>query len=153
MNIHNDLNELSAFNWFRCIKTQDLSYLLIDRSIEADNEELQKVFKALNDQLIDELGISDDYLDYLHKLRALNIAKATWLISQNNYDFTMYEVARLSFEQLEKKSNVKSNQYADKIKAERILGFRIDLKECSVIEYYNYLNEANAVAKQMHSKN
>lgn len=153
MNIYTDLNELTAFNWFRCIKTQDLTYLLVDRTKEADNDELQKVFKELNAQLIDELGISDDYLEYLHRLRALNIAKATWLISQNNYDFTMMEVARLSFEQLEKKSSVKSNQYADKIKAERILGFRIDLKEVSVIEYYNYLNEANAVAKQMSAKN
>ena len=151
-NIYTDLNELPAFNWFRCIKTKDLTYLLIDRKKKAKEEDLQLVFNQLNAQLIDELGISDDYLNYLHKLRAYNIAKCTYLISQNNFDYTMMKVAEEDLKQQEKLFATTSKGGGEKINAERILGFRIDLKEVSVVEYYDYLKEADKVARSMSAK-
>ena len=152
MNIHTDLNVLSAFCWLRATDSNDLTWLLIDRTKEADEEELQKVFQELNNQLIDELGISEDHLNYLHKLRAFNIAKAAWLISNNNYDFTMFEIARLELERATKTTVSKKNKFSDKINAERILGFNIALKEVSVIEYYSYLSEADKIARSMSAK-
>jgi hypothetical protein len=150
-NIYTDLNELPAFNWFRCIKTKDLTYLLLNRKEKHDKDKLAKVFQKLNNQLIDELGFSDDYLNYLHKLRAYNLTKATWLISENNFDFTLMKIAEAELEQVSKQ-NSGSKRGNEKISAERILGFRIDLKEVSVVEYYDYIKEADVLARSMSAK-
>jgi hypothetical protein len=150
-NIYTDLNELPAFNWFRCIRTQDLTYLLVERKKKHNEDELAKVFQELNNQLIDELGFSDDHINYLHKLRACNIAKSTWLISQNNFDFTLMKIAEAELEKISKTKST-SNGGNEKISAERILGFRIDLKEVSVVEYYEYIKEADTLARSMSAK-
>jgi hypothetical protein len=151
-NIFSDLHDLPAFNWFRATQTKDFSWLLIDRTQEFDQEELEQVFKDLNNQLIDEFGISDNYLNYLMKQRALNIAKAKWLLSQNNFDQTMMMVAEQQLQEITKQFGGNPNKFSEKISAERILGFRIDMKQVSVVEYYNYLNEADKIAKQMTRK-
>jgi hypothetical protein len=125
--------------------------LLLNRKKKAKESELARVFQELNDQLIDELGVSDDHLNYLHKLRAFNIAKCQWLITQNNFDFTIMKIAEAELEKVSKQ-NDGSKVGNEKISAERILGFRIDLKEVSVLEYYDYIKEADKLARSMSAK-
>jgi hypothetical protein len=151
-NIFSDLHELPAFNWFRATETKNLTWLLKDRTKKCSQSKLEQVFQDLNDQLIDLFGISDNYLNYMLKLRAYNIAKAKWLLSDNNFDKTMMLVAQQQLEEIAKQFGESKNVLAEKINAERILGFRIDVKQISVVEYYNYLNEADKIAKQMMQK-
>lgn len=152
-NIFSDLHDLPAFNWFRATQTKDFSWLLIDRTQDFDQKELEEVFKKLNNQLIDEFGVSDSYLNYLHQLRAYNIAKAKWLITQNNFDQTIMMVTEQQLKESTKSFGGNPNKFSEKINAERILGFRINMKEVSVVEYYNYLTEADKIARQMTRKN
>jgi hypothetical protein len=151
-NVYTDLNDLPAFNWFRCTKTQDLTFLLVDRKKKADKELLEEVFQKLNDQLINELGVSDEYLNYLHKLRSYNLAKCQYLISQNNFDLTLMNIAKTELEQIQKQMSSGAKSGNEKISAERILGFRIDLKDISVIEYYDYIKEADKIARSLSAK-
>ncbi len=151
-NIHTDLNEISAFAWLRATETKQLTWLLIDKKKGADEAELIEAFKLLNAQLIDELGIGEDYLNYLHKLRAYNIAKAKWLISQDNFDFSMMKVAEVGVQAASKNFTEQKSKYSDKINAERILGVNINLKEVSAVEYYVYLKEADKVARSLSAK-
>jgi hypothetical protein len=140
-NIFSDLHELPAFNWFRATETKNLTWLLKDRTKKCSQSKLEQVFQDLNDQLIDIFGISDNYLNYMLKL-----------LSDNNFDKTMMLVAQQQLEEIAKQFGESKNVLAEKINAERILGFRIDVKQISVVEYYNYLNEADKIAKQMMQK-
>ena len=64
----------------------------------------------------------------------------------------MMKVAEVELEQAQKHFNADSKGSYDKINAERLLGFRIDLKEVSTIEYYDYLKEADKIARSMQAK-
>jgi len=151
-NIYTDLNIIPAFNWLQATETKTFSWLVIDSSKEFKEEQLPEAFKLLNAQMIDVLGISDQYLNYLHKIRAYNIAKAKWLITSNNFDFTLMKIAETDLEATQKLFQGVSNKQADKIHAERVLGFRIPLKEISAVEYYAYIKEADKIARSLSAK-
>lgn len=151
-NIHSNLNVISAFNWLQATETNDLQWLVKDIEKPFKPDELKEAFKVMNGQLIDVLGISDDYLNYLHKRRAYNIALGQYILTKDNFDFTMMKVAEADLEQSQKRFSTKKKTFSDKINAERLLGFRMPLRDISAVEYYTYIKEADKIARSLSAK-
>jgi len=152
-NIYTSLVDISAFQWLKTLDTNDLTNLVIDKSIDYDKSELQKAFKILNDELITKRGISDDYRNYIIALKTLNKAKSKWLLSNNNYDYTMMKIAETDIEVIQKNTPKKPSTLKTNITASRIIGYHINLKEINALEYYAYLDEADELARSMTKKN
>lgn len=140
MKLYESIEDFPVYNWFKCIETKDYSWCLVEK-IEVKEDELYKLaicFENLYFQFLDRFGISDelnDILDIQNQIKVLEIdlklGKKTAKIFLN--------IKKLELE--DKLQSDKPKNTTHKVAIEKYLGFKIDLKSTSVLEYYEYLED------------
>lgn len=145
VNCYTDIEEMPIYNWFKVHSTGDLAHLLVKKrkTTNAEQPKLEEKWKLLYDQYIALFGFSKDYLELLEKrseIALLMIEKAE-TGDRNINTFINFEKQKL--ELMEKKSSGGSNFYEIKTFVEKKMGFQIDIRRMSVVEFYTTLNSVN----------
>ena len=134
--MYNSIDEMPIYNWFKCVELKDYSYCAKDKS-KADLEACQIKFSELYAEYIDTFGISQQLNDILSLQNEILVLKIDLTLTKDNGIKTFIELKEL---ELADKLNVKqSKTNTAKVAIEKYLGFRINEKEVTVKEYYDYL--------------
>jgi hypothetical protein len=138
---YDSIDVLPMLNWDKINKKNDLTYLLFKPSKlnEKQIAELQKVWKKIYDEFINEFGFGDHFksiMDLEIKIARLKLKK----IIKNDQSIQNFINAneKMLFEL--KNKNVGGDVYDTKMAIEKKLGIRISLGDCTVMEFYKYLN-------------
>lgn len=136
------IDELPVFNWWQIHKTGDLSYLLESRR-KISNREANKLiltWKKIYDDFLEKFGFSEEFLSILRKKINIAVMRAEMAENKDRSMLTLIEIEELELEQMTKPGEQKEVDFFD-IKAivEARMGFKLDIKTCTVAEFYTYM--------------
>lgn len=129
------------WNWWRIHENRDLSYLLLTkRSLNKyENEFLSNKWKVLHDQYLKAFGLGETMEKLIEKERNLILMYEDKNVHGNRDVMTFIEIEEIEISEIRKKLMGKeSDFYQIKAQLESIVKFSIDIKKCSVKEYYSY---------------
>jgi hypothetical protein len=134
---------MPCWNWFKVHEEGNFNYLykldnykIIPKYATSDTIEK---WHNLYQQYIDDIGVNDNYIDYLRLVKRLVIAKCDYAITKDR--FLLNEIRMLETDIEETKTDGKPVTFGETTAVlSKYLGFRLDVKQISVLEYYNYIN-------------
>lgn len=95
-------------------------------------------FKKVYANYLDEFGVSDQLQDIIVKENEIMVLKIDLSLTGDQFLNTMIQIREAELTELKKINTTKTN--TAKIAIEKWLGFRINEREVTVREYYDYLN-------------
>lgn len=140
--VFRDIDEMPIYNWNKIHETGDLKYLIKD-GFKAESYEIRfllKRWKKLYEQYVNRFGFSDDFLSILELEKNIALLKIEKAERGDENIQTFIEIDEIKLQKKKSElSNVKSDFYDIKAAIESNLGFHIDPKKCTVVEFYSYL--------------
>lgn len=138
MKFYESIEDMPVYNWFKCVENKEYKYCLVDiKEYDESKQELFELqFEKLYCEFIDTFGIPKDLDDIIILQNQILVLEIDIALGKKAAK-TFLNIKKL---ELEEKLNVeKPKTGSHKIAIEKYLGFRLNLKEVSVLEYYNYL--------------
>ena len=139
LDYYDSINDLPLVNWWKFNETKDFGHLLKEYKDvdEAQMEHLSAIYTELMDEFTKEFGISNHLLAVIEKQIEIALLKTDYVLGEKG-NTTLIEVAELELKELVKSVNGMSH---NQIKAiiEKNMGFRVDPKVTTVMEYYSYI--------------
>ena len=136
MKIYNSIEEMPVYNWFKCIDLKDYSYCAIDKN-DIDLEKCKEAFSNLYNEFLDTFGINESLKQVIELQNEITILKIDKVLTENNSLQTFIELKQIELNELLTVKSEKTKTY--KVEIEKFLGFRLNEKEVTVKEYYEYL--------------
>lgn len=141
-NKYDTLDKLPLFNWDRLHTTGDLRYLIISENPEeiegADPKELNNLWTLLQQEYIDEFGLSEEYLTILRTKKQSILLKIKAALTGDGSRNALAKIKDEELkERLERKEKVTFNDTLAQV--EKFMGYQINPKQISVKKFYTYL--------------
>jgi len=134
------LEELPIFNWWK-INQGDYTYVFKEKR-EIKEKELETILSLYRDllaQYVKEIGVSGNYKRVLMQQKEIARLKLNYIATMDKTLFTEIDIA-----QRELKDLIGNEETVDfnetKAFVDKQLGFRIDPRTTSVLEYNGYIN-------------
>ena len=144
MRYYNTIDTLPIFNYGKISELEDLRYLIIQsdyfelpKITEKETAELFKAWEHINDEIIDYVGISEDYKSILRIKKAIALMKVELITTGDKSLETLIELKQL---ELKNYYPQKKNELDESIiYIESVLKIPIDVMTCSVKKYFSYI--------------
>ena len=136
----NSIEDLPIWNWWKIAETGNLGYLYKDeKEYNSNDNSLVELWSKIQDEYLDEFGITDDFKEMLTlKKRWIN-QKANFLITGERFLLNEIEEIEIDLKEIEQGGvTVKKDETV--IMLEEKLGRELEPKNMSVKKYYNYIN-------------
>lgn len=149
MKYYSDIDSLPIYNWQKILKGE-IEYCRIDIS-KGSPEEDEKYVDLIKDDYYKAFGLGKDYLRLIELQKELAENQINWIISGD--EFLRNAINRLEYEikELLERPEEEGSMGESLINLSKWVGYRIDVKQVSVREFYNMVNlfkkEAEAVKK------
>jgi len=143
---YHSIHTCSIFRWWKIIETGDLTWLLKEkREVNAkEGRALEFLYKCMQKEYKEQIPKSDEQISYESAQAELFDCLMTRMIDQDDTQFTFIEIAKDKLQKfIDNSSTEKPNLYTLKISLEKILGIKINVQECTVAEFYGYIDFAN----------
>lgn len=130
--------ELPVWNWWKAIETKDLRFILRKGETELNSDAI-KAFELLQDEFIFNFGINDNHKKYIDLRCRIELQYIQQVLSGDRSN-------QLIINLLENELNFNFGQekeanYFNAVIALERWGIKVDIMDCSVYVFYNYLNE------------
>ncbi len=144
MKYYNTIDTLPVFNYGKISELEDLRYLIIQsdyfelpKITEKETAELFNVWENINDEIINYVGISEDYKSILRIKKAIALMKVDMITTGDKSLETLIELKQIEL----KNSYPQAKQELDEsiIYIESVLKIPIDVMKCSVKKYFSYI--------------
>ena len=144
MRYYNTIDTLPIFNYGKISELEDLRYLIIQpdyfelpKITEKETAELFKAWEHINDEIINYVGISEDYKSILRIKKAIALMKVELITTGDKSLETLIELKQL---ELKNSYPQKKNELDESIiYIESVLKIPVDVMTCSVKKYFSYI--------------
>lgn len=147
--LYRSIEELPIYNWFKIQNTNNLGWLNkgIDSPEKEISEELIKVWDGIFSEFIDTFGIPEKLKEILELKRDIQCLQWEMLITDDGSLETFIDIKQYELEQKTKVEGKSSKINEAKVYLEKFMGFRINEREITVKEYYEYMQVLNKEAE------
>lgn len=130
---------MPIYNWFKCIDTKDYSYCSSERKNITEDvlKECEIAFNACYAEFIDTFGISPELAEIIRIKNKILMLKIDIALTGDKSLENFIEIEEIQLNERLEVKQTKTNTY--KVAIEKYLGFRLNEKEVTVKEYYEYL--------------
>lgn len=130
---HDNIETMPAYNYLKVIDG-DFCYLIKKNGFFGD---IAKAYDNIQSQIVERFGFSDTFSEILQLQREICELKCEVALTGDRFHNTFI---RIKESELEKLTEIKSLSNEElKIILEKWLGFKLNLQEISVVEWYTYL--------------
>jgi hypothetical protein len=138
MKLYESIEDFPVYNWFKCIETKDYSCCLMNVKQYKPTllVKCEEQFNKLYLEFIDTFGISKDLREIIELQKQILALKIELKLGKRTAQ-TFLTIKELELDEKMETEKPKTNLH--KVAIEKYLGFRLNLKEVTVKEYYNYL--------------
>lgn len=138
---YKSIDDMPVYNWFKCIDLKDYTFTLITHKecVKSELYGCEVAFSELYSQYIDTFGISNHLRDIIDLQNEIMLLKIDMVLESDKSKQTFITLKELELK--DKLANKEEKTNTHKLAIEKQLGFRLNFKEVSVSEYYNYLND------------
>ncbi len=139
------IEDLPVYNWNKIIEEQKYNYILLNPSEKKfDVNKCKNQFALLYEEFIDVFGINEQLRGIIELQNEITIYKIDIALGEKSLEALLKLTETKLKKKLEKKES-KGN--LTKVYIEKFLGFRLNEKEVTVYEYYNYIKALENVEK------
>lgn len=144
------IDELPIYNWFKIHETKELKYLCkTEKKLKTSElNTLPKLWETICNQYIQSFGFGSNQLKVWKKEKQIALLCIERCETEDETIGTFIDIAEAELERMQKKNkNIDTNIYEIKSQMEKGLGFTINMKQCTVIEFYSYQKTLEKNAK------
>lgn len=131
---YTSIKEMPMYNWISIFEYYDLKFLLKKGDL---CEKAGYVYQKLQDELVDEFGISEDFLQILRNKLKIESYLADQIITGNKSNQIFIEMLEIDNEEATVK-DTKFDLFDSIIPIEKYMGFKFDPKKITVFEFHKY---------------
>ena len=137
---YSGIDTLPIWNWDKIFETRDLKYLLLIPKEIDDKQKpiLNTIYEEFYDAYLEEFGLNEKAQEIREKRQSYILNMALVLQGDKGAQ-TFVDIDKFDLDELTKPSEHNQSIWELKSKMEVALKINIDVKKCSVIEFYNYL--------------
>jgi len=136
----NSIEDLPIWNWWRIAESGNLIYLHKGNYDKEDyTYEAYLLWNKLQNEYLDEFGITDEFRQILELKKKWIEKKADYLLTGERFKLTEIDIIEAEMSET-MNTKVATKKEATIIMLEQKLGFALDEKKLSVKRYYNYIN-------------
>lgn len=137
---YTSIDDMPIFNWYKIHESADLSYVCVKRKKLNDKQIkiASECWTELYNDYISRFGFSESFLEVIEKQQEIALLMIQRAETGDESIETLIDIRTL---ELNKKQgdSPKIDFMEMKSSLEKSLGFRINIKDCSVNEFYSYL--------------
>ena len=127
------------YNWKKIHDTNELKWLFTNKQEIENTKELETIWGNIYDEYLSEFGLSDEYKEILKVKRKIATLQADYIIKENRLTLNYINIEKNALESLYG-DTVKGSSFRDSlVHLEKMQGIKINTKEITVADYYNYL--------------
>jgi hypothetical protein len=131
------IEDLPVYNWNKIIEEQKYNYILLNPLQKDYNvNKCKNQFALIYEEFIDVFGINEQLRGIIELQNEITIHKIDIALGEKSLEALLKLTETKLKKKLEKKES-KGN--LTKVYIEKFLGFRLNEKEVTVYEYYNYI--------------
>jgi len=140
LNFYLSIDDLPIYNWFQIQKTNDLVWLLKEHKTLSDENKIQleAIWREIYFEFLDVFGIPEQMKQILSLKRDIAVLNARMFIDTDPSLLTFIEIKEFDLAKLTNQSESKQTGSV-KVYVEKFMGFKLNEKEISVKEFYQYL--------------
>lgn len=138
-NKYSSIDDLPMYNWQKIHDTNELKYLFVNKQEIENNELLERRWSSIYDEYLEEFGLSKEYKDILKAKRKIANLQADYIIKGDRILLNFINIEKNALESMYE-STKKGSSFRDSlVHLEKMQGIKINTKEITVADYYNYL--------------
>lgn len=139
---YRSIDDLPVYNWFKVNTTHDFRYLLLPEvrlKLSIDHKiVLLKRWEKIWNQYIKVFGFGEQFLRVLEKKREIALLRIEKAETGDGTIETLIDIAEIELQRIESVKQQQKDFYEIKALLDRSLGFSVDIKKVSVMEFYSY---------------
>lgn len=133
---YNDIETMPIWNWYEILKTGDLKHLFVSGSGRV-SDKIADLWDELQDQYITEFGLDESFKKQIRLLKEKAILNYNFILTKDPFINTELSIIEADLTELNTGKSV--GFYEMKSHLEKYKGFRIPVKEVTVIEWFTDL--------------
>ena len=138
-NKYASIDDLPMYNWKKIHDTNDLKWLFVTKQEVENNELLERRWALIYDEYLNEFGLSDEYKEILKVKRKIANLQADYIIKGDRVLLNFINIEKNALESLYDTSKKGSSFRDSLVHLEKMQGIKINTKQITVADYYNYL--------------
>jgi hypothetical protein len=136
---YNSIDTMPIHNYLKVVDENDYSFMVVKRGIFGN---VEQAFENIQRQLVDRFGISENYAEILELRREICDMKCEVAITGDRFQNTFINIKEAELEQLNKIKGSTTDEL--KVILEKWLGFKLNLQQITVSEWFTYLKQFSA---------
>ena len=138
-NKYSSIDDLPMYNWKKIHDTDELKWLFVTKQEVENNELLERRWALIYDEYLNEFGLSDEYKEILKVKRKIANLQADYIIKGDRVLLNFINIEKNALESLYDTSKKGSTFRDSLVHLEKMQGIKINTKQITVADYYNYL--------------
>lgn len=137
---YSGIDTLPIWNWFELFKQNSLKLLVMNGKLPPKKQIsiLKKIYIEFYDAYLAEFGLNETMTEIIELKKSL-ISRMNNYIQGDRGEQTFIDIENETLKELQDKTGTMQNIWELKSRMEVSLKINIDVKKCSVIEFYSYL--------------
>lgn len=127
------------YNWKQIHDTNELKWLFVKKSKCENTKELEIIWSTIYDEYLKEFGLSEEYKEILKIKRRLAMYQADYIVKEDRILLNYINIEQNALESMYDTTKKGSSFRDSLVHLEKMQGIKINTKEITVADYYNYL--------------
>ena len=136
---YSSIDDLPMYNWKQIHDTNELKWLFTDKQEIENSFELELIWSNIYDEYLSEFGLSEEYKEILKVKRRIGMLQADYIIKEDRLTLNYINIEKNALESLYGTTKTGSSFRDSLVHLEKMQGIKINTKEITVADYYNYL--------------
>ena len=141
------IDEIPLYNWIK-INNGELKYILKDLNKKVSENKLEEYFNELYDDFLLHFGVGKKQKEIFTEMKKLAILECDLVIKGDEFLKTKIEIQKMKIENLKRNSEVGLSIEESLVYLSKWLGYKLNVKETTVKEYYTILEQYGKANKK-----
>lgn len=154
MQWYKSIDELPIFNWFKIQDTNDVSWMMIKKKKMTTYRllVLNKAFSDCQAEYLDAFGVNETYKKILMLKWQISVLRSEMVIHEKRTNKVFIDLKEIELKGILSESK-KTETGNVRVMIEKHMGFKLNEKEITVKEFYEYLNDLKSTIDQQRKAN
>lgn len=136
---YNSIDNLPMYNWQKIHDSGEYKWLFKSKVEIENTEELALSWANIYDEYLSEFGISKNFEEILSKKKQIALLKADYITKNDRVLLNFINVEENALKSLYESTEKGSTFRESLVHLEKMQGIKINTREITVADYYNYL--------------
>ena len=145
---YSSIDSLPLYNWQKCVNGSLKHVRTIVKDEDKDNKEDQEAFEKIYNEYIERFGMGKLYEKWLKIMKKKAVLECDFVITQEQFKITEIQIEEAKIKAMLDNKGEGTSIEKSLIYLGQWLGYRLNIKEVTTLEYFNLLEEYGKANKK-----